>query len=56
MKSFCGVQGQFLQKEPLAAGGTRSFDRVLVGNPGWTYRKFSIFFSFYVHPVDKKRV
>jgi hypothetical protein len=22
MKSFCGVQGRFLQKEPLAAGGS----------------------------------
>jgi hypothetical protein len=21
MKSFCGVQGRFFQKEPLAAGG-----------------------------------
>jgi hypothetical protein len=21
IKSFCGVQGRFLQKEPLAAGG-----------------------------------
>jgi hypothetical protein len=24
MKSFCGVQGRFLQKEPLAAGGKKN--------------------------------
>jgi hypothetical protein len=24
MKSFCGVQGRFFQKEPLAAGGIPS--------------------------------
>jgi hypothetical protein len=23
IKSFCGVQGRFFQKEPLAAGGIR---------------------------------
>jgi len=26
MKSFCGVQGQFFQKEPLAAGGKREYE------------------------------
>jgi hypothetical protein len=24
-KSFCGVQGRFFQKEPLAAGGKKGF-------------------------------
>jgi hypothetical protein len=25
IKSFCGVQGRFFQKEPLAAGGEKNF-------------------------------
>jgi hypothetical protein len=28
MKSFCGVQGRFFQKEPLAAGGIKKQEEI----------------------------
>jgi len=36
MKSFCGVQGRFLQKEPLAAGGKLDIRSIRPGNSPFT--------------------